>query len=332
MTESPLNMPSNWQMVSIRNDRIICVDIRLPNSSNSSTKNKKDFDENVPSLFFYHGSMATKAQFYSLVELLIDSMNKNDKKNNNKKDKRYKIILYDAYGCGYSLKPDNSTAYTTEELVADAIAVFDKYSSKKNKNIIVGHSFGTCIVARIAQEIENRNINIKRSNSNSNNSHIVPSLDGCILLGTALHKDRSWIFMLPVFILDCIHETLSQGFVKLAFSPSTSEETKKKCLEVNSKNLMNIVKYFYTNMNWANGDTWDALRRQCPSGHLLVLQGKDDGLTPPELATALCNKHFGGLTGCYHEITEAGHQLMQEQPHKCFQIMDDFIQKRFFGV
>ncbi len=322
MTDSPLNMPSTWEMVTIRNDRVICVDIRLPNSSNSSRKNKMNSKDDISTLFFFHGSMATKAQFYDLVELLIDSMNKNHT------DKRYKIILYDAYGCGYSLKPDDSMAYTTEELAADAIAVFDKYSSKKNKNIIIGHSFGTCIVARIAEEIENRR---KNTDEIANNS-VIPSLNGCILLGTAIHKDKSWIFMLPVFILDCIHESLSQGFVKLAFSPSTSEETKKKCLEVNEKNLMNIVKYFYTNMNWANGDTWDALRRQCPSGHLLVLQGRDDGLTPPTLATALCDKHFGGLGEVYHEISEAGHQLMQEQPDKCFQIINNFVQEHFFSV
>ena len=86
------------------------------------------FNRLVPgndTVFFYHGSMATYKQFNdNLIPFFHDLTTKN-------------IVAYDAFGCGESDKPRDWNAYSTDELLKDAIAVFSKYST--SKNVLIGH-------------------------------------------------------------------------------------------------------------------------------------------------------------------------------------------------
>ena len=59
------------------------------------------------------------------------------------------------------------------------------------------------------------------SSNNGNNKEEV----SCVLLGTADFKEKSAIFYLPIFFLDWIRDYLSRGFIALAFSPATTEES-----------------------------------------------------------------------------------------------------------
>jgi|LauGreSBDMM110SN_4_FD.fasta_scaffold123310_3 pimeloyl-ACP methyl ester carboxylesterase len=76
--------------------------------------------------------MATYKQYYGL----INGFMKFD----------YNIVTYDHYGCGDSDKPYIKESYNTNSHLDDFYFLFNKYSTEKN--IIVGHSYGTCIVTR----------------------------------------------------------------------------------------------------------------------------------------------------------------------------------------
>ena len=305
MTEVESEEPK-YKLECIREDRELCVDIRLPDPSLFSFLQDMN---SVPTIFFIHGSMATKNQFYDLLSLLQN------------KYPGYRYILYDAYGCGNSPKPYSPESYTTTHLIDDAIAIYDKYKTKKN--LIISHSFGTSITASLMNILESRD------NKDGNNKEEV----SCVLLGTADFKEKSAIFYLPIFFLDWIRDYLSRGFIALAFSPATTEEHKQKCLDVNAKNLMYVVKFFYSGMTWATVEHWNSLKRMCGKERILIVQGKDDKLTEPQLAKNLCNILFDDNNyqnqnqNNYVEVEDAGHMLMQEKSQQVFEIISKFFQK-----
>ena len=92
----------------------------------------------MTTLFYFHGSMATKEQFKALHETMQSNGSSYDRS-----------IMFDAFGCGGSPKPYDEDAYTTEQLVLDALEVFHRYSTESN--VIVSHSFGTSLTSKVVR-------------------------------------------------------------------------------------------------------------------------------------------------------------------------------------
>lgn len=110
-------------------------------------------------VFMYHGSMACKEQYAALLAGLTAVKNAPEKSKNNKKSAttpNFMVVRYDAYGCGASDKPNDVTAYVCDELLADAVAIYDKYSNSSGNNIVMGHSFGTALVSKMHRELNAR--------------------------------------------------------------------------------------------------------------------------------------------------------------------------------
>lgn len=280
--------------------------------------------------------MAHQKQFSDLTKQIQQDLAKEN-------SLKYNIITFDALGCGESDKPIDpilfgDSFYTTENLLLDAAAVLE-FAGTEN-TVIISHSFGTTLAARLVQTP----VGAKKIKS-------------VVLMGTALTVPDGGhpIFKLPVFVLQWIQPQLSEGFIKVAFSPKTSKELKDKILSQSNHNDMKVCRSFYRNFKWAKESDWLALR-PLP---LLILHGEDDLLTPIAGAQALFDTHFHGIDTHFHGnshdqvndstndstgtnntstsnktnnktfviVPDAGHQLMQEKPEACSEAIVTFLKQ-----
>ena len=291
-------------------------------------------------VFFLHGSMANRRQFQGMFDGLFHVPE------GKKEDINFMCVCYDALGCGESEKPYDTDAYTVDKLVADASAIFDKYAKPDGGNIVLGHSFGTTVCARIRHTIK-------------------APVAATLLLGTA-HTMATpiYLFWLPLWILNLIRQQLSDGFLEKAFSPATPMEERVKLQDATGiKNEMYAVKFFYNTLCWASDEDWSALQ-----GPALIIQGADDAITTPEAAEDLYEvilkeahkaskyatypfirfskltsphitpstlnlivRHYLLLTLPHPPTTRfvrvhgAGHQVHMEQPGACVSAMQGFL-------
>lgn len=263
-------------------------------------------EEDKITLFFYHGSMATYLQFNQLINYF---------------KRKYRVIAYDVYGCGQSDKPidpwtgEEQCPYSTQNLLLDAIAIFERYAS--TRNILLGHSFGSTIVGRIVHSYE----------VNGYPSH--KAINGVVLLGTAdeMKSGGNPIFLLPLWLLHILHPYLSHGFADRAFSPTVDPIIKQQALSQSGKNTMHVVQSFYRNYHWADETIWTSIS----SKPVLILQGEDDQLTLLRKAEALYTKYIQGDNDLSKlvVIPKAGHQLMQERPTEVIAEIELFINSIF---
>ena len=279
------------ELIEIREGRRLNVLVEQPESS-----------ECKGTIFLFHGSMASLTQFRHL---------------SNHYKKNFRVVSYDAYGCGNSEKPVDDwfgeTKYSVRNLLLDAIEIFLKYAT--SKNILVGHSFGTTIVARIVHYFQ---INPSKL---TNGAAIVAA----ILLGTADDMpSRRWsILALPVLVLEWLHPILSAHFADKAFSPSVDPEIKKDAMKLSGTNEMHVVRSFYVNCEWATPEIWQSCFEMLP---VLIVQGLDDKITPIEKAQAL-SQMFPQSQSQLVVIDKVGHQLMQENPTAVIDCINTFIAK-----
>jgi len=227
--------------------------------------------------------------------------------------------MYDALGCGGSEKPHVYSDYTSQSLCEDALVVYHKYSTKRN--IIVGHSFGTCIAAWIAKDAQS-------STKHGNGSR----LTAIVLLGAALSAESVPIFKLPLLLLRCLSNVLASEGTKVLLSSAASEELKAEVFRANKANDMFVVKAFWSQFKWASSDDFLHLN-QFP---LLIIQSSDDVLTTTAKGKALYDFLQQSRTASsssdddsmvFHEVQGSGHLMMLEQPVEISRLIDGFIQK-----
>lgn len=262
-------------------------------------------------IFLFHGSMASYKQFNGIINYLKEKFPVN-------------IIAFDALGCGRSEKSRVWEDYSSDELFLDALEVFNRYST--NKNILIGHSYGTTHIAKLAQ-----------------NSSSKGKIFGAILLGTAWKIDgRHPIFWLPETVLECLSPHLSAEFSRLAYSPSTNEEIKLESASINQANDMYVCRAFYQQFTWASNDDWVSLRN-IP---VFILHGKDDLISAEDDALKLYDElQFNSATvsekqiflpndkivanqsfcNSFKIVEAAGHMLMLEQPDIVNELIEDYL-------
>ena len=196
-------------------------------------------------IFFFHGSMATYQQFNDIINGLKDYGSCN-------------IVAYDALGCGNSEKPTDIDCYSTNSMLKDALVIVEKYATAMN--ILVGHSYGSSLVARLCHHYKQ-----------TKNDIMYASIKGLILLGTtdSLPNGGHPIFQLPICLLNLIQSYLSNTFIELAFSPNTDKVIKMKSLAMSSSNKMYVCRAFYQQFEWATIDDWNSII----SFPILICQG-----------------------------------------------------------
>ncbi|GAB6031218.1 Protein abhd8, variant 3 [Chamberlinius hualienensis] len=64
-------------------------------------------------------------------------------------EKGYETVAWDLIGHGLSSAPNKPKAYTFDVILTDALVTFDRYS--RDRNVIVGHSYGCCFAAALAR-------------------------------------------------------------------------------------------------------------------------------------------------------------------------------------
>ena len=288
------------EIVEIRPQRKINLVIYEP-------PNDAVLEADQKTIFFYHGSMSTYKHFSALIDHFKGI---------------YRVVAYDALGCGHSEKPvddwfTSESLYSVNNLLLDAIEVFKRYSTKQN--FLVGHSFGTTIVARIVQHFS------KNDDTAESSMAFYRSIRGTILLATADHMpiSRTNIFLLPLWVLELIHPWLSSGFADRAFSPAVDPEIKRQAMQFSGTNKMHVVKSFYTNIIWGDAEVWEALINT-PA---LILQGVDDKITSLDKAQRLYDEYLRkNEKSVFVKLTDVGHQVMQESPPLVISHMESFIQ------
>lgn len=177
-------------------------------------------------LFFIHGSMGTLTQFSDLIVSYQGRVN---------------IVAYDTIGCGDSDKPVTPKDYSTESLTANAIEIFDKYSTAKN--ILIGHSYGTAQVARLCKHIHTRQTTLPPPTTTSTDTtkplvsiNIKEKvISGVVLLGTvdflpAGGSPAFVIFGLPLCCLKPLQSWMSNAYVDAAFCTKTDKKMKDRAL------------------------------------------------------------------------------------------------------
>jgi pimeloyl-ACP methyl ester carboxylesterase len=173
--------------------------------------------------FCIHGAMAQHGQFLELVDELQKGATCAD------------VVLYDALGCGESAKllpsAKDPKPYSTNALLLDALDVFNGYCKTRKNVVLIGHSYGSAVVARL--------FNVLQTANGAQN------IKALVLISTynEFPADAFKIFdWYPVWLLQCLQGSMSRNFVKIAFSPKTDKETRKPCLDASNLNSMAVCK------------------------------------------------------------------------------------------
>jgi pimeloyl-ACP methyl ester carboxylesterase len=254
-------------------------------------------------LFFVHGSMASSEQW----RFQIDHFKKT-----------FRIVAYDYFGCGNSPRPeDDWNAYSTEEHLADLLALFDQ--QKTAHNILIGHSFGASQVVRLAKERKAK-------------------VDGVVLVASAILPNGGHpIFFLPDFALRWLQPRLSKAFLKMALHPQTLEgktAAQKELIRIatarSGSNSMRVAKSFYRQIKFMKEEEVRSLNGNLP---VLVLCGSDDPLGTIPMAETLLSwlllrdiKTEHGKASL-EIVGPAAHQVMEEQPQQVNAILSSFFQR-----
>lgn len=230
--------------------------------------------ETATVVFFCHGAGGNKDQWRLQWQAL--------------KAEGYSLVAWDLLGHGDSAKPRKAAAYAWSELVADYLAILERYGGARN--VIVAHSFGTGL-----------------SLSTLLAKPAVP-VDAALLLGTQLHRPVTGggLMALPAWLLEWLRPVLAKGFRERAWHATADPALVAYEEKLTERNRLSMFKALMKHAQWPDAEQVRSLLLP-----VSVLAGDSDGLTPASggqaLAAQLPNAVFQVLENC-------GHQLMLEKP------------------
>lgn len=287
--------------VEIRPGRTIAVHHHCP-SSQAAPRAR---------LFFVHGSCGSMLQYEALIAHFAPA--------------GHEIVAFDYVGCGRSPKPKSWYAYSFDELQADAAAVVATYgrssSSATTKNVLVCHSAG-CLFG----------LGLAAAAGTGAQSAVAAEVHGLILMAPGYVPDYKPLplFYLPARVLSWIQPKLDAGFEALALHETTTDpalatETRKAVLalarEVNASNPAYMFKAYYRQLVMPTAEEVTRAGLSVPSIALIV--GDSDKLVPRTRVNALQALLPPGVHT--HEVSEASHQMMQEEPEACIALVERFL-------
>ncbi|XP_033118422.1 protein ABHD8-like [Anneissia japonica] len=216
----------------------------------------------------------------------------------------YEIVVPDLLGHGLSSAPRPRKAYTFTEIANDVLALFDKFA--KEKNILVGHSYGCSFCTKVACE-----------RSNQVSKLILISGGG----PQSLEPQPCQIFCLPVWILSCIKPIIVNGFTKRAFKDPKKQSQSDKDNSFNAP--VNILHAMMKGQDWAEGNKSYHAEINTP---VLLIYGMQDQF----ISLYEEDEMVKTIPNCKLETVEAGHMVMLEEPDKVNDLIKDFIDNNLF--
>lgn len=225
-------------------------------------------------VFFCHGAGGNKDQWRLQWQAL--------------KAEGYSLVAWDLLGHGDSAKPRKAAAYAWAELVADYLAILQRYGGARN--LFVAHSFGTglSLSALLAKPS-------------------VP-VEAALLLGTQLYRPvtSGGLMSLPAWLLEWLRPLLAKGFRERAWHATADPALVAYEEQLTERNPLYMFKALMKNAGWPDADQLTTLVLP-----VSVLAGDSDGLTPASGGKALA-EHLPNAT--FEALEHCGHQLMLEKP------------------
>jgi len=65
-----------------------------------------------------------------------------------RRKRSFRVVAYDAIGCGASAKPQSKESYAEDQLLDDFLELWKMHFMEGKVNIIVGHGYGSVIAVR----------------------------------------------------------------------------------------------------------------------------------------------------------------------------------------
>jgi len=238
-------------------------------------------------VFFCHGAGGNKDQWRLQWQAL--------------KAEGYSLVAWDLMGHGDSPRPRDDQAYAWPELVADYLALLQRYAGARN--LIVAHSFGTglSLSALLAKP--------------------TITINAALLLGTQLHRPAvsGGLMSLPAWILEWLRPVLAKGFRERAWHATADPALVAYEEKLTERNRLHMFKALTKNAEWPDADLIPTLVLP-----VSVLAGDSDGLTPASGGQALA----GQLPNADFQVLEAcGHQLMLEKPDAVLKAFNKLLAK-----
>ena len=248
-------------------------------------------------LIFIHGSCARMQQFVNQIRFFHEA--------------GYEIVSYDAFGCGLSEKPTDSTAYVSKELYQDFLEVVNAFTVKKGVKAIsiIGHSFGGIIALKYAASNES-------AKSTSSIVAICPPSFSCTRLDTSIFK---W----PISLIWLIRPFMDSAASTLLFGPNASPALIEQEKEASMRNPVHMFRSFYNGID----SEMFSLKSLGMVLHVpaLLIGAEFDKFCPSESVKEYFDV-FKDASKVQFEVAEGcGHQCIQENPEWVNLTLSGFI-------
>jgi abhydrolase domain-containing protein 8 len=220
--------------------------------------------------------------------------------------KGVEVVAFDWLGHGDSEKIDEWDIYAFEELYTDLLTIFETFSRKEAKNIVIGHSIGSAMSVFLTSRTQ--------------------KVDGLVLLATN-HQMPSGIglpiWYAPAWLLSASRPILSRGFADKAWHVTTDRKLVEEEAIKAENNSISIAKAVYRQMKWPTEQDFKSI-----SIPTVIVAGETDGITPGENSKIV---HSWIETSSshveFHTLPNTSHNLMLEKPEEVNKLIDGLIYK-----
>jgi abhydrolase domain-containing protein 8 len=214
----------------------------------------------------------------------------------------YEVVAPDLLGHGLSRAPRRSKAYAFTEHAQDMLAVFDRYSRKRN--ILVGHSYGACFCTKIAVERARKVTKV-----------VLISGGGPI----PLEPETCHLFCLPSPLLSCIKPLIVNEFIRQAFHKDSQQEkeAKERAFDVPAY----VLRATMQGQLWTEGDE---AYHATVGASVLLIYGLQDSLVLLDDEEWMNETIYASHL---ETLENAGHMVMIEQPERVNQLIHNFALK-----
>ncbi|MDF0729284.1 alpha/beta hydrolase [Pseudomonas entomophila] len=240
-------------------------------------------------VFLGHGSGGNKDQWRELWRRLGEQ--------------GYSRVAWDLLGHGDSDKPHGTEHYAWTALVADQLALLERYAGPRN--LVVAHSYGTGLTMSTLLEQPRRLPQVR--------------IDGALLLGSLLHRPQrgGGLLKLPAWVLQIIRPLLARDFRDRAWHPVADRALVAYEEGVARRNRLDVFKSLMNNAGWPEAQALAGLTLP-----IEVVSGDRDGLTPATAGEALARQLPGGA---FEVLGQCGHQLMLERPGEVWRAFERLV-------
>lgn len=255
----------------------------------------------LPIVLLIHGLGGTLSQFYHIMDHMSHYA---------------ELVAVDLPGHGKSkFKPKEWSAYTTESMLDVLETVLQSSASDDREVVIIGHSMGTILAAKLANRLGIRCIGVVA---------ITPLAE----LDEKAQKSLKLLPYLPGFVFDCMRtfdrwgETNSASVNRMV-AKEASQETRLKQLRWNLQVSTPAWMRTAAGLKPATKEEWAALK--CP---VYLIGAEEDQATPPGPNVDLIHSWLTSPSTSENSLTlvrGAGHAVQVEKPELVCGLINDFI-------